>query len=800
MSISRASRLLLSFAAILIVAWSFFDVARRAVQRHNAEHDRPITLTVLHWGDPAEDRIMEALDTEFESQNPNIRIVRINPGANDYESKLKTMLAAGAPPDVFYLRPEMLREFASMKLIAPLDEYFATEPAAWKDDFFPIMLNAWRYNAATDRVGDPSATLWGLPKDFTTAVMYVNVDLFKKAGITVPYRGWTWDEYEADIKKITDLSGSPAVDGKTVYGGSIEIWHDVVRNIAWTYGGDFFGPGGFRDVTLDSPQTQEALEMLRRTRQVEHTVYNPTVVGQEGGEEFLRGTVGVLGPLGRWKVPRMKEVTAFKWDCVPIPHKTAEASIIWYTAWSMAASSPHPDECYKLIKYLTGAKGQILAADLGLAVPSLKSVAYSADFLSPPGMPKHNSQAFLDAVNVARIQQVPREPEWPRICAEQFQKALLLGTMPPQQMAQDIKRKWLAELDSPLKTGQWKPMQWNAVLGVTAGLFAMAVALLWWRARRERLGPLDRAQERAGFAFVLPWLIGFLALTLGPMIASLLLSFTRWSAMVPIGQAESVRATNYQQLFAHDETFLHSLNVTVYYVLIAVPIGQAAALAIAMLMNLRLRGITIFRTIYFVPSVVGGAALSVLWLQLLDDKYGLINEILNPVLKLFHTRAPNWFGADYSTFPPIDDAARWAIPAFVLMSLWGVGSGMILYLAGLKGIPASLYEAATIDGAGPSRKFWNVTLPMLSPLIFYNLVMGIIGSFQIFTQAKIMTNGGPGDDTLFYVLNLYRQAFEYHNMGYASAMAWVLFLIVLVLTLLVFRGSKNLVYYEGLKA
>jgi multiple sugar transport system permease protein len=141
----------------------------------------------------------------------------------------------------------------------------------------------------------------------------------------------------------------------------------------------------------------------------------------------------------------------------------------------------------------------------------------------------------------------------------------------------------------------------------------------------------------------------------------------------------------------------------------------------------------------------------------------------------------------------------WAIPGFVVMNLWGVGGGMIIYLAGLKGIPVSLYEAATVDGAGPLRKFWNVTLPMLSPLIFYNLIMGIIGSFQVFTQAFMMTGAGPDNATLFYVLQLYRQAFEFHNMGYASAMAWVLFVIVLLLTMLVFRGSRKLVYYEGLK-
>jgi multiple sugar transport system permease protein len=183
--------------------------------------------------------------------------------------------------------------------------------------------------------------------------------------------------------------------------------------------------------------------------------------------------------------------------------------------------------------------------------------------------------------------------------------------------------------------------------------------------------------------------------------------------------------------------------------------------------------------------VVSGVALAVLWRQIFNNDYGLMNAFLRKVIT-----PPDWLGRD---------AAGWAIPAFVIMGLWGVGGGMIIYLAGLKGIPTSLYEAATIDGASAPRRFWNVTLPMLSPLIFYNFVMGIIGSFQVFTQAMVMTGGGPNNATLFYVLNLYRQAFQFHQMGYASALAWVLFVIVLGLTILVFRGSKNLVYYEGLK-
>jgi multiple sugar transport system permease protein len=328
------------------------------------------------------------------------------------------------------------------------------------------------------------------------------------------------------------------------------------------------------------------------------------------------------------------------------------------------------------------------------------------------------------------------------------------------------------------------------------------------------------------------------------MLLSLLLSFTRWSAMTPLGDAEFVGVANYRQLVGVDPAFWQSLKVTGYFIVIAVPTSQIAALAVALLMNLRLRGITVFRTIYFVPSVVGLVAMSMLAIQVFNNDYGVLNKTLSQPPQFWLTivaglsqlvavilavrsianrsikqalaalawlaasvvvgiiaiicrskgvhglTPPDWFGAD---------ARRWAIPGFVIIGLWGVGGGMIIYLAGLKGIPASLYEAATIDGAGPARRLWNVTLPQLSPLIFYNLVMGIIGSFQVFTQAYIMTGAGPGNSTLFYVLQLYRQAFEFHNMGYASATAWILFVIILTATLLVFRASKNLVYYEGLK-
>ena len=207
-------------------------------------------------------------------------------------------------------------------------------------------------------------------------------------------------------------------------------------------------------------------------------------------------------------------------------------------------------------------------------------------------------------------------------------------------------------------------------------------------------------------------------------------------------------------------------------------------------MNQKVKGIAIYRTIFFVPSVVSGVALATLWVMMFANQKGIINRILTPLLSPLGASAPDWFGTDAEVF---------AIPAYVIMALWGVGAGMVIYLAGLKGIPESLYEAAKIDGAGRVRAFFNVTLPQLSPLIFFNLIMGIIGSFQVFTQVYVMTNGGPGNATLVYVLKLYREAFEYHKMGYASAMAWVLFLVLLILTGIVVKTSKSWVHYEGLK-
>jgi multiple sugar transport system permease protein len=282
-----------------------------------------------------------------------------------------------------------------------------------------------------------------------------------------------------------------------------------------------------------------------------------------------------------------------------------------------------------------------------------------------------------------------------------------------------------------------------------------------------------------GYLFILPWLVGFVILRFGPMVASLGLSFTNFEIIAP---PEFVGVANFVKMFTDDPSFWDALRVTVVYALFSVPAGITLSLIVALLLNQKVPGLPIWRTIYYLPSVVAGVAVAMLWSWIFHSEFGLINLALRSV----GIAGPAWLGDP-----------DWALWALILMSFWGIGGGMIVNLAGLQGIPAELYEAAEIDGANRWHRFWRITLPLLSPILFYNLVIGAIDTFQYFTNAFVMTGGGPGRSTLFYNLYLYRNAFHFYKMGYASALAWVMFVIILVVTLLIFKSSPYWVYYEG---
>ncbi len=287
-----------------------------------------------------------------------------------------------------------------------------------------------------------------------------------------------------------------------------------------------------------------------------------------------------------------------------------------------------------------------------------------------------------------------------------------------------------------------------------------------------------RTNNVTGYLFIAPWLIGFFVFTFIPFLQSIYLSFTRYNIITP---PRWVGFANYQMLLTQDELFWKSALVTVKFAVIHVPLAVVVGVCLALLLNREVKGIAAYRTIFFLPSIVPTVATSVVFLWILNPTTGMINNLL----RNFGIQGPAWLNDPF-----------WAFWALVIMSLWGVGGSMVIYLAGLKDIPVHLYEAAIIDGATPIKRLRHVTLPMLSPVIFFNLVMGVIGAFQYFTQAYVMTpNGGPQDSTLFYSLYLFNRAWKYYDMGYASAMAWILFLIVVTLTAIVFRSQKKWVHY-----
>ncbi len=292
------------------------------------------------------------------------------------------------------------------------------------------------------------------------------------------------------------------------------------------------------------------------------------------------------------------------------------------------------------------------------------------------------------------------------------------------------------------------------------------------------MSPKSR-ENLTGYLFIAPWLIGFLVFTLGPFIQSFYLSFTRYNIVQP---PKFIGLANYRMMLFDDELFWKSLWVTIRFALCSVPMVLVIGVLLALLLNSNVKGIAAFRTIFYLPSIIPTVATTSIFMWILNPQVGMVNQILD----LIGIKGPAWLSDP-----------TWTPWSLVFMSVWGAGGSMVIYLAGLKDIPTYLYEAATLDGAGPIQKLKAVTLPMLSPVIFFNLVMGIIGTFQYFTQAFMISKGqgGPEDSTMFYALYMFQRSWKYMDMGYGSAMAWVLFVLIIFITAVIFRSHTRWVHY-----
>ncbi|MGH2459687.1 MAG: carbohydrate ABC transporter permease [Chloroflexota bacterium] len=298
----------------------------------------------------------------------------------------------------------------------------------------------------------------------------------------------------------------------------------------------------------------------------------------------------------------------------------------------------------------------------------------------------------------------------------------------------------------------------------------------------RRRSTMARREAVVAYTLLLPWVLGFVFFVAGPIVASLYLSLTTYDIAQP---PKFIGVSNFVQALTQDPLFWGSLEKTFIYALVVVPTGVFGALLVAILLNQGLRLTSIYRALFFLPHLTPFVAAVFIWEWLLDPTFGFINNL---IFDIAHIQGPGWFSSP-----------DWALPALILIAFWAIigGDMMLIFLAGLQGVPTELYEVASLDGAGRWRRFWNITMPMISPTMFFNSILAIIGALQTFTTAYVATQGGPSYATYFYALHIYNTAFTYTEMGYASALAWIFFLILIVFTYIQFRASKSWVYYAG---
>jgi ABC-type sugar transport system permease subunit len=347
--------------------------------------------------------------------------------------------------------------------------------------------------------------------------------------------------------------------------------------------------------------------------------------------------------------------------------------------------------------------------------------------------------------------------------------------MSPQTALNDSTAIVQQQLDRALSPPRGPELPWKYFLAVYALVVGIVAVVIYFRERRS--SNRFHSEWLGGWISASPWIVGFLVLTGGPLLFSIIISFCDYDILNP---AHFVGLANYRWMFTHDPLFWKSVWNTAF-MMMGIPLGMALSLGLAMLLNLEIRGIALWRTLFYLPSIVPAVAASVLWVWILNPNIGL----LNTVLAACGIHGPNWLQDEHTSKP-----------ALIVMGLWTAGGGMIIWLAGLRGISPTYYEAAELDGASGWQRFRHITIPLLTPYIFFNLIMGLIATLQIFTQAFIITQGGPVDSTLFYAYHLFNQAFRLLQMGYASALGWFLFLAVFGLTILQLKLSKRWVHYE----
>jgi multiple sugar transport system permease protein len=714
--------------------------------------------------------VLERLAREFEAAHPGVD-VRLLPlgGAVSSQHKGKFMLTGDVPLDVLRIDVTEIAAFHSEGALVDLQPYLDTDPAWNESAYFPQVLNACR---------DERGHLLGLPSTFTPYVMYVNLDRLAELGLERPRDDWTWDEFLALARRATqDLDGDGTADR---YGISLTQWLQAVAPWIWQAGGDLLDERGERSRLAD-PGSIAALQFLRDLLHEERVAsFDASFANQLSQGLFQGGRALFYGPVGYWETFRFKYVREFRWDVLPLPRRERPATAVAMTVYVVPRTARHPALAHEFVRLLAGPEYQRTLAEIGNGVPGLIEAARSPSFLKPDVAPE-SELVFLDVMSDARF--MPPLANWQKIealCQSELEGILLVGGSDVAGAAARMAAKTDAFLARE-RDRRGRPVVPRGVVPASLAVSLVALLALFLARRGARPAPLLRGEERHGLGMIALWALGFVAFLLGPALVSLVLVLCEWSPLRPFGELRFAGLANLARL-GQDSTFHASVRATTTYALGSVPLGLALALALAMLVRRTTTLSSVVRTAIYLPAILSPVIVGALWRFVLDPERGLLDRALGSI----GISGPTWLRDP-----------DWVIPSFVVMGLWSVGGQVLVFLAALQALDPELEAAARIDGAGPWRRFVHVTLPQLTPVVFFNLVTGTIAAFQVFAQPYVMTEGGPGDASRFLVLYVYETAFRHLDMGYASALAWALFLLLAVLCALCLWSSRHWVHYAA---
>ncbi len=749
-------------------------------------------------------------------------------------------VAGGRPPDLILFDRYAVSEWAARGAFTKLDEFVAREltnpaPDAIRPENF--------YKSCWDEVIYENPTthergIYGIPERVDDRALFFNKDLLKRAGFVdgsgeaQPPR--TWEELELMAVKLTEHDARGRI---TQLGFAPNFGNAWLYLYAWMNGGEFMS-NDRRRCTLNSPPVVQALEWMTRVydslggAQKEFAFEGTAQSGQRSAppgelDLFVQGKVAMKID-GYWIFP---EVLAqygqnlnYAVTLPPLPASAAgnaNSGYSWVSGWCYAIPSTARQKegawelltfmCSQHAREIIGESERLRLQSIGrIYVPTqnanrhINQWAFQKYISSDPAIPtqlRDGVKLLNDLIDTSPFR--PVTPVGQLLFNEQKRATenAIFHKMTAQEALNQSTQVVQSALDRVLSPPRGVVVQWKYFLAVYFLLLVGTAVGIYLRDARQQLprahahtrkkeieqepeherpggrASYFRAQWAGGWLCASPWIIGFILFTGGPILFAIIVSFCDYDILNP---ARFVGLANYRWMFSRDPLFWKVIANTLYMVL-GIPLGMALSLAIALLLNLEVRGVAVWRTLFYLPSIVPVVASSILWIWIFNPRIGLLNN----VLAAFGVHGPNWLQDEHTSKI-----------ALILMGLWSAGGGMIIWLAGLKGISPSYYEAAALDGANAWQRFRTITLPLLTPYILFNLIIGLIATLQIFTQSFIMTQGGPIDSTLFYAYHLFNNAFRFLQMGYASALGWFLFLAVFLLTLAQLKLSKRWVHYE----